>query len=85
MWVMSGCPRAAFEPVAGLTPAVRVAGLNDPATDQSGLAHPRQQRGSTLHPEGTCLPRRVPGAHLHPLLRRPPSWAGPSARAGSTV
>jgi hypothetical protein len=43
------------------------------------------QRGSALQPEGTSLPVRVPGAHLHPLLCRPPSWAGPSTRAGGQV
>ncbi len=46
------------------------------------VADRRHQRGSALHPEGTNLPMRVPGAHLHPLLRRPPSGTGPSSRVG---
>ncbi len=70
-------PASSVEPVDGLTCAVRVARLGD-----HGL-NPGQQRGSTLQPEGTSLPVRVPGAHLHPRLRRPPSGAGPSSRAGS--
>ncbi len=32
----------------------------------------QQQRWSALHPEPISLPVRLPGAHLHPQLRRPP-------------
>lgn len=74
-------PASSVEPVVGLTCAVRVAGLSDPDTGQNPPAYQWQQRGSSLQPEGTSLPVRVPGAHLHPQLRRPPSWAGPSNRA----
>ncbi len=69
---------SSVEPV--LTGASRVARLSDHDSDP---AHPRQQWERTLQTEGTSLPVRVPGTHLHPLLRRPQSWVGPSDRAGS--
>ena len=76
-------PVSSVEPVVGLTCAVWVAGLCDHDTDQGRPTYQHQQRGSTLQPEGTSLPHRVTGTHMHPRLRRPPSWSGPSGRAGS--
>lgn len=38
--------------------------------------------GLTPAAQGTSLPVRVPGAHLHPGLRRPTSCVGPDLRAG---
>ncbi|MGH3697144.1 MAG: hypothetical protein ACRDRX_24710 [Pseudonocardiaceae bacterium] len=71
-------PASSVEPVAGWAPAVRVAWLCDHDADQGHLAHQHRQRR-----EVTSLPVRVPGAHLHPRLRRSPSGAGLSPRAGS--
>ncbi len=76
-------PASSVEPVDGPTPALRTARLSDHDTDHGRPAHQHHQRGSTLPPESTSLPVRIPGTHLHPLLRRPPSWAAPSDRAGS--
>lgn len=73
-------PASSVEPVAGLTCASRVDRLSDHDADRGRSA---RQRGSILQPEGTSLPVRIPGTHLHPRLRRPASWVAPSTRAGS--
>ena len=76
-------PLSSVEPVYGRNPHVLVAEFNhDP--DRGRPAPQDQQRWSTLRPERTSLPVRLPGEHMHPQLRRS-SWDGPSGRGGSSA
>ncbi|MGH3695056.1 MAG: hypothetical protein ACRDRX_13895 [Pseudonocardiaceae bacterium] len=76
-------PANSVEPVVGVAPALWVARLSNPDADQGRPVHQHRQWGSAIPSEGTSLPLRLPGTHLHPQLRRPQSAAGPSPRADS--
>lgn len=77
-------PASSVERADGLRPDLLVATVSDHHFDRGrpGPRHP--QRWTTLQPEHASLPVRLPGQHLHPLLRRP-RWDGSSGRAGSSA
>jgi hypothetical protein len=74
-------PLSSVEPMYGLSSQVLVAESNQ-APGRGRPVPQHQQRGSTLHPERTSLPVRLPGQYVHPQLRHPP-W--PTGRAGSSA
>lgn len=75
-------PGSSVEPADGLSPGVLVVQVSEDHPDGGRWAARHQQRWRTPAPDLMRLPVRVPGAHLHPQLRRFSSWAGSSGRAG---
>ena len=76
-------PESSVEPADWLSPGVVQVSENRPDGGRWAARH--QQRWRTPAPDRMRLPVRVPGAHLHPQLRRISSWAGSSGRAGISV